>query len=155
MVPVRVALGALIIQERLGIDDRETIQQILENPYLQYFLGLPGYQNRRPFQASLMTHFRKRLGSDVIQEVNEWIALEEVNDSSGGCAAEGTNGNLTNQSAEATIHQGKLLLDATCAPADMAYPTDLSLLNDAREKLEIIIDLLHEPHRGKMEKPRT
>ncbi len=77
-VPVRVALGALIIQERLGTDDRETLQQILENPYLQYFLGLPGYQHRRPFHASLMTHFRKRLGSEVIQEVNEWIAVEEA-----------------------------------------------------------------------------
>ncbi|UJF31652.1 IS5 family transposase [Paenibacillus hexagrammi] len=165
-VPVRVALGALIIQERLGTDDRETLQQILENPYLQYFLGLPGYQNRRPFHASLMTHFRKRLGSDVLQEVNEWIALEEVqkqtdeqgsddDDSSGGNAAGSASGSLTHQNAEAPLHQGKLLLDATCAPADMAYPTDLSLLNDAREKLEIIIDLLHQPHRGKTAKPRT
>jgi len=38
-----------------------------------------------------------------------------------------------------------LLLDATCAPADIAYPTDLSLLNKALEKLEHIIDVLHAP----------
>ncbi|HHY68166.1 MAG TPA: transposase [Alicyclobacillus sp.] len=31
---VRVALGSLIIQERLGLSDRETVQQITENPYL-------------------------------------------------------------------------------------------------------------------------
>ena len=37
--PVRVALGALIIKERLGTTDRETVLQIAENPYLQYFLG--------------------------------------------------------------------------------------------------------------------
>jgi hypothetical protein len=37
----------------------------------------------------------------------------------------------------------------------MAYPTDLSLLNQAREKLETIIDTLHEPERGKSPKPRT
>lgn len=165
-MPVRVALGALIIQERLGTDDRETLQQILENPYLQYFLGLPGYQNRRPFHASLMTHFRKRLGSEVIQEVNGWIAIEEAkkqasdqgsddDDSSGGSDARSANGSLTSPAAEPPLHQGKLLLDATCAPADMAYPTDLSLLNDAREKLEIIIDLLHKPQRGKTVKPRT
>jgi transposase, IS5 family len=47
------------------------------------------------------------------------------------------------------------LLDATCAPADIAYPTDLSLLGEAREKLEEIIDALHAPHRGSMRKPRT
>lgn len=52
-------------------------------------------------------------------------------------------------------NEGELLLDATCAPADIAYPTDLSLLNQAREKLETIIDTLHEPDRGKTPKPRT
>jgi len=36
-------------------------------------------------------------------------------------------------------NKGKLILDATCAPADIRYPTDLSLLNEAREKLEAII----------------
>lgn len=36
----RMALGALIIKEKLGISDRETVEQIRENPYLQYFIGL-------------------------------------------------------------------------------------------------------------------
>ena len=36
----RIALGALIIKEKLGLTDRETVQQIRENPYLQYFIGL-------------------------------------------------------------------------------------------------------------------
>ncbi len=31
----RMALGALIIKEKLGISDRETVEQIRENPYLQ------------------------------------------------------------------------------------------------------------------------
>src|SRR5690606_40867946 len=30
-------------------------------------------------------------------------------------------------------NQGKLLLDATCAPADIAYPTDFRLLDEARK----------------------
>jgi hypothetical protein len=45
------------------------------------------------------------------------------------------------------------VLDATCAPADIAYPQDIKLLSDAREKLEGIIDKLHDPSVGK--KPRT
>lgn len=40
----RMALGALIIKERLGISDRETVEQIKENPYLQYFIGLSSYK---------------------------------------------------------------------------------------------------------------
>ena len=42
-----------------------------------------------------------------------------------------------------------MLLDASCTPADIAYPTDLGLLNEAREKLEHIINILHALHRGK------
>lgn len=33
-VSVRVALGSLIIQERLGTSDRDTVESITENPYL-------------------------------------------------------------------------------------------------------------------------
>ena len=34
--PFRMALGALLIKERQKITDRETVEQIRENPYLQY-----------------------------------------------------------------------------------------------------------------------
>ena len=47
-LPFRVVLAALIIQERLGISDRETVEQIRENPYLQYFIGLKNYQTEIP-----------------------------------------------------------------------------------------------------------
>jgi Transposase domain (DUF772) len=59
--PFRMALGALIIKERLGTSDEETVEQIRENPYLQYFLGLSAYSEQAPFESSMMVHFRKRL----------------------------------------------------------------------------------------------
>ncbi len=159
---VRVALGALIIQERLGLSDRETVRQITENPYLQYFIGLSSFQEEPPFHPSLMTHFRKRLGPDVIQQVNEWIVMEQDDrdDSDdrddmdpGQPEANTTADSETN--SEPSVNQGKLLLDATCAPADIAYPTDLSLLNEAREKLEKMIDVLHAARQPGQRKPRT
>jgi hypothetical protein len=52
-------------------------------------------------------------------------------------------------------NKGKLLIDATCAPSDITFPTDLKLLNKAREKSEEVIDVLHKPHKGKKKKPRT
>lgn len=48
-----------------------------------------------------------------------------------------------------------MLVDATCTPADIRFPTDLSLLNEAREKTEDIIDILHKPLVGKEKKVRT
>ena len=40
---------------------------------------------------------------------------------------------------EENVNKGTLTLDATCAPANIRYPQDLSLLNEARKKLETII----------------
>ncbi|NER06841.1 MAG: transposase [Okeania sp. SIO3C4] len=56
----RMALGALIIKEKLGRSDRETVEKITENPYLQYFIGLDSYSNQAPFNASMLVHFRER-----------------------------------------------------------------------------------------------
>ncbi len=69
--PFRMALGALIIKEKLGNSDREIVEQIRENPYLQYFLGMPSYSNDVPFDASLMVYFRERIDQDMVNKVNK------------------------------------------------------------------------------------
>lgn len=71
--PVRMALGALLIQEKCGYSDRETVEQITENPYLQYFIGLREYQVQPPFDPSLMVHFRKRFDAETLKAINEEI----------------------------------------------------------------------------------
>jgi len=106
-----------------------------------------------------MTHFRKRLGEDVLREVNEILATEAVkasqDDDHDQDPKSGTKGTKRRSAYEGDPNQGVLLLDATCAPADVAYPTDLNLLNEAREKLEKIINTLHAPMAGQVRKPRT
>ncbi len=69
----RLALGALILKERLGVTDRELVEQIAENPYLQYFLGLTAYQHKAPFHHSLLTTFRKRFTHESLGLINEAI----------------------------------------------------------------------------------
>ena len=51
--------------------------------------------------------------------------------------------------------RGKLIINATCAPADITYPTDLKILNSAPEKTESIIDILHSENQNPKKKPRT
>lgn len=75
--PFRMALGSLIIQTKLGFSDRELVEEITENPYLQYFIGLPGYQQERPFDPSLLTLFRKRMRVDVTKVINEAVINEQ------------------------------------------------------------------------------
>lgn len=158
---VRMALGALIIQNRKGLSDQETVDEIAENPYMQYFLGLPAFIQEPPFNASLMVHFRKRLRKNVINKVNEMIAKEyakpksdDNNPSSGEMNSNGSD-TSTPTGEEKVTNAGRLILDATCVPADIHYPTDIWLLNEVRETLEDIIDTLHEPHIGTCVKPRT
>lgn len=69
--PCRMALWALIIQKRQGFSDRELVEEITENPYLQYFIGLPGYQETSSFDASTLVYFRKRLNIDMKKFMND------------------------------------------------------------------------------------
>lgn len=147
----RIAFGALIIKERLGVTDEETVEQIAENPYLQCFLGLREYRDTPLFDPSMMVHFRSRFEQADFTRINEAIigsARSRTSETDGSDSDSDGPG-------EGTTHQGKLVLDATCTPADITYPTDLKLLNEGREKLEKIIDVLHAPFAGKQKKPRT
>ena len=69
----RMALGALIIKEKLGTSERETVEQIRENPYLQYFIGLETYRNLVPFAPSMFVHFRERIGVKLINSINKQV----------------------------------------------------------------------------------
>jgi IS5 family transposase len=152
----RLALGALILKERLGVTDRELVEQIAENPYLQYFLGLMAYQSEAPFHHSLLTTFRKRFTHDSLGTINEAIA-RLIAEQTPPATNEQTHDDRVKQlgADEAPSPKGQLLLDATCVPADIKYPTDLNLLNDAREKTEELIDHLHACRTTPKPKPRT
>ena len=174
IVPARVALSALLIKERLGLTDRETVEAIRENPYLQFFIGCEEFSQDHPFDASLMVDFRKRFSEESLQRIGEAIALASLQGKEPAAAsaepthddpklptAENNNTeprpseNGTEASAEVSENRGKLIADATCAPADIRYPTDVSLLSEAREKTDEIIDELHVPLVGKEARPRT
>ena len=154
-LPFRMALGALMIKEKLRISDEETIEQIKENPYLQYFIGLTKYQEEAPFDASMMVHFRKRIKLKEVNKINkrmvkrarEKLDYEEKVEEKKGEEERGK---------ERKTNKGKLILDASCAPADIRYPTDLELLNQAREGTEKILDSLYKEVKEKLKyKPRT
>ena len=135
--PLRLALGSLIIQNRFQYSDRELVEQLSENPYLQYFIGLPGYQPQAPFDASTLVWFRKRITMDILNEANEYMLEHKDDDGPAPPASGGPCGDAPQ--GEEAANSGTLIIDATCAPVNIRYPQDISLLNEAREKLEYII----------------
>lgn len=141
--PLRMVLGALIIQAKKQLSDAKLVQELTENPYLQFFIGLPAFQSKKPFDSSSLVGFRKRLNVAFMQEANALIlsALEEVND--GAPLPVETKENV-----------GTEILDATCAPSNVRFPRDTSLLNEACTQLEGMIDWFHKQY-GFEKKPRT
>lgn len=138
--PLRMALGSLIIQKQIGCSDRELVEQITENPYFQYFIGLPGYQMDPPFVPSLLVEFRKRLTADVMVDINEMILDYNSPDDPGDNDPNGSPSEGGPSETSPKPNSGTLMLDATCAPQNIEYPQDINLLNQSREDLEHIID---------------
>ncbi len=182
----RVAIGAIFIKHICDLSDRETVQQIQENVYMQYFIGYSGFSYEPVFDPSLFVDLRKRFGADQINEINETImglVAEEMKDKKEDDQQTTDPGNVdsgqlkqTDESAEQTgqeiaadlvvpvnrvapvANKGDLIVDATACPQDISYPTDLNLLNDAREKSEKLIDILYAAVKladGEKLKPRT
>ena len=127
-IPARIAFGSLYIKEQETLTDERTLEHIAENPYMQYFLGLSEFRQEQLFDSSMMTHFRKRFTADMAAQINEELyrRMNPPKPPKGG------------------DNDGTLILDATAAPADIRYPTDLSLLNECRENTEQMIDELWE-----------
>lgn len=141
----RIVIGSLIIKHMCNLSDRETVQQIQENMYMQYFIGYSSFSDEIPFDPSLFVNFRKRLGIDQINEINERILglRTKGDDIQQDDQDDEPSGNGQNSTDSRPItHQGKLITDATACPQDIAYPTDLNILNEARNKSEQLIDEL-------------
>ena len=154
----RMAVGSLLIQKRYGFSDEDTRQEIQMNPYLQYFIGLSGFQHEAPFDQSTMTLFRKRVTPEMLTELNDFVIgrrnpyEEKPKDKDDDFPQNPAFGeSAPKEDAAEEFNHGTLTLDATCAPQDIHFPTDISLLNDAREWLEDTIGAVYP----KGEKPRT
>jgi hypothetical protein len=153
----RIVLGALIIKYICNLDDRETVDQISENVYMQYFPGYSSFTGDKPFDASLFVDVHKQLGLEIINEMNEkTVSLKTKMVSGQETRPEGEKDNDPSsppadkkdgegEEGEEETHKGKIIFDATCCPQDIACPTDLDLVSDSREKAEELIDFLYHP----------
>lgn len=123
--PCRMVLGALLIQRRLKCSDKWLVKHIGENPYLQFFIEMKEY-GPCPFGASTLVAFRKRFSEEDMMAILE-ASIPQSEKREGDDDKDPPN-------------SGTLVLDATCCPADIAYPQDVDLLNQAREQLENTVD---------------
>ena len=161
-ISARIAIGAMIIKHLKKLSDESTIEEIKENPYLQYFLGYEEYSMKRAFESSLFVTIRNRMGFETFTEFNAALirrvsGLKQKSKSINKRKDKGTGSNNSteqnrkeNQSTSenkdkleegsGNKNRGMFLLDATVADQKIPYPNDINLLNECREKSEEIID---------------
>jgi len=142
----RWVIGAFIIKHKLRLSDEETLLSISENPYIQFFLGLETFRPSPLFSPTLFVELRKRLGEDTFEEFSRTLITLSEDLPSASCGEDDPK----------PVPKGKLKIDATVADQYIRYPTDLSLVNEARVKTERIIDELWELMGERLPvKPRT
>jgi len=135
-IPSRMAFGALYIKENENFPQRRTMEHISENVYMQYFLGLTEFHPEPLFDSSMLTYIAARFSMDDMKRINEELYRRThlpKDEPPGGDPPESGGEN-----------RGTMILDATVAPADIRYPTDISLLDECREGTEKIIDNVWE-----------
>ena len=140
----RMVIGSFIIQLRMGFSDRDLVKQLQENPYYQYFIGLDEFQHGQPFTPSLLSIWRTRLTAEFVIKANDLLcdAMPKPQKRSKSFGLK-TSGTLV----------ATQICDATVAPQRIRFPQDTSLLNEARVKLESMIDWFCLEY--SLEKPRT
>jgi transposase, IS5 family len=170
-VDIRMVIGAMIVKHKMGLSDRDTVMQIAENIYIQYFCGLKIFQTGRPFDPTLLVDIRKRMGAEVFDAFNRRIidtaekfkpikkkimGKDKDTNPQGGISlsSDSQKHQPENRVGSTPIkNKGTLKVDATIADQMIKYPTDLSLLNDSREQAERIIDQIWQQS-GQKNKPR-
>lgn len=139
--PGRMVIAALIIKHKLGLSDEETILAIQENPYMQYMCGLTEYSDQPIFNPSLFTTIRKRI---TIEDINS-LTLELAKKSQEKKAKEHEDFDRDKDNdggipSSDRTQPTDLKADATCADAEVRYPTDIDLIEDGSKYIDRMID---------------
>ncbi len=154
----RVAIGAIFIKHMCDLSDRETVQQMQENVYMQYFIGYSSFSYEPAFDASLFVDLRKRFGADQINEINETIMglvtgeemkneKEDIQQTNAPVNSELNPLEQTNESTPQTIQEipssSTFSNDksVTTAPQTMQeIPSDNNLMETPENKGDLIVD---------------
>ena len=137
--PGRMIIGAIIVKHVMGLSDEETIPAILENPYMQYLVGLKYFSEECIFSPELFVYIRKRSDNDFFKKASLQAQYRLIELS--GKKEEKPSDDTPDPPAITTDkdgekHGGKMKIDATCSDAEVRYPTDINLPEDGSRGID-------------------
>jgi IS5 family transposase len=109
---IRLMVGLLFLKHLYNLSDRTVASMVNENIYFKYFCGLhyqvAEWSKDKPLDASTITKFRRRLGKEGMQVIEDMIKTQLYQ--------------------EGRISRKTQLVDTTAQEKNIAYPTDSNLL---------------------------
>lgn len=116
--PVRLMVGAHILKHMHNMSDEDVAKRLAGDVYWMAFCGIDepfAAEDWAPLDSSTMTYFRKRIGPDGVQKIEQVIRDHLL--------------------LEQRIAPESQFVDTTAMEKNVAYPTDTNLLNKGRQKL--------------------
>jgi hypothetical protein len=113
---LRTMVALLIVSRLRKLSDRQVIQQVKENRYLQYFCNVAESELSNFVHPTALCGFRKRLGEKGVAQIEESVFSHL-------------------RSAE-VIKGDTLLMDSTVLANNLIYPTDVRLVYQAFSKMQ-------------------
>lgn len=113
---LRAQAGTLMIKFLKNLSDRDTVRCVQENIYAQSFCGLLPAQAVDYMNVNTgLTNFRAKIGPEGMALIEDALTRAAL----GRSKKKG----------------GSLILDMTCIPSDIHYPTDIKLLERCRREI--------------------
>lgn len=118
--PARAKVGLLVIKHLYTLSDVNVVDNLKRDIYVQYLCDISPKEAKQFINPSSLSKFRKQIGLKGIKIIEEEIqrAVNKVKPPKGR----------------------RLVTDTTIVPSNIAYPTDVSLLEKVRRKAVAFID---------------
>jgi len=117
-LPTQLMVGLTYLKYLHNLSDEAVVEGFLENGYWQYFCGFEYFQHEFPCDASSLTRWHKRLGEKGAEKLlKETLAVAHKLNL------------IKARSCE------RVIVDTTVQEKNISHPTDIKLINKARENL--------------------
>jgi hypothetical protein len=112
--PSRAKVGLLMLKHLNGLSDEAVVDMLKRDLYAQYLCNVSLKEAQKFINSSTLTYFRKQIGADGVKLIEQEVL---------------------NLLKKAKVVRGRrLVVDTTVMPVNVAYPTDVNLLEKVRRK---------------------
>lgn len=112
--PSRAKVGLLMLKHLNGLSDENVVDMLKRDLYAQYLCDVSLKEAQKFINSSSLTYFRKQIGPEGVKLIEAEV--------------------LSTLKKNKIMRGRRLITDTTVMPVNIAYPTDINLLDKVRRK---------------------